>query len=105
VKPFVELKGTALSYEQTNQIIELILDKGLESTFNCKSSSKFCITMKNEYLKLHEKAMRFLLCFSTTNLCETAFSAMTMLKTKQRNRVQLSVTVWLSLKFIPDLMS
>ena len=46
--------------------------------------------MKNEYPILHEIAMRFLLCFSTTYLSETAFSAMTVLKTKQRHRLQLS---------------
>jgi len=45
--------------------------------------------MKNEYPNSHEITMRFLLCFSTTYLCETAFSAMTVLKTKQRNRLQL----------------
>jgi len=28
--------------------------------------------MKNEYPNLHEIAMRFLLCFSITYLCETA---------------------------------
>jgi len=61
--------------------------------------------MKNEYPNLHEIALRFLLCFSTTYLCETAFSAMTVLKTKQRNRPQLSVFVWLSLQFIPELIS
>jgi len=46
--------------------------------------------MKNEYPDLHEIAMRFLLCFSITYLCETAFSALTVLKTKQRNRLQHS---------------
>jgi len=46
--------------------------------------------MKNDYPILHEIAIRFLLCFSTTYLCETAFSAITVLKTKQRNRLQLS---------------
>ena len=46
--------------------------------------------MKNEYPNLHEIAMRFLLCFSTTHVCETAFSAMTVLKTKQMNRLQIS---------------
>jgi len=49
--------------------------------------------MKNEYPNVHEIVMRFLLCFSTTYLCETTFSAMTVLKTKQRNRLQLSVSV------------
>jgi len=46
--------------------------------------------MKNEYPDLHEIAIRFLLCFPTTYLCETAFCAMTVLKTKQRNPLQLS---------------
>ena len=92
VNPFVEHKETALSYEETLQLIELSLDKGLESTFNSMSNSKFWRTMKNEYPNLHEITMRFRLCFSTTYsyLCETAFSAMTVLKTKQRNLLQIS---------------
>ena len=81
---------TALFHEETLQLVELSLDKGLESTFNSVSNSKFCIRMKNEYPNLHEIAIRFLLSFSTTHLCETAFSAMIVLKTKQRNRLQLS---------------
>jgi len=59
--------------------------------------------MKNEYPNFHELAIIFLLCFSTTYLCETAFSAMTGLKTIQRNRLQVSVSFWLSLQFIPEL--
>ena len=77
VSPFVEHTETALSLEETLQLIQLSSDKGLESTFNSMSNSKSWIRMKNEYLNLHEIAMRFLLCFSTTYLCETAFSAMT----------------------------
>ena len=34
VKPFVEHKETALSNEETLQLIQLSSDKGLESTFN-----------------------------------------------------------------------
>jgi len=90
VNSFVEHKETALSHEETLQLIELSSDKGLESTFNSMSNSKFWIRMKNKYQNLHEIAVRFLLCFSTIYLCETAFSAMTVLKTKQRNCLQLS---------------
>jgi len=73
VNPFVEHKGTAISHEETLQLIELSPDKGLESTFNSMSNSKLWIRIKNEYSNLHEIAMRFLLCFSTTYLCETAY--------------------------------
>jgi len=90
VNPFVEHKETALSHEETLLLIELSSDKELESTFNSMSNSKFWIRMKNEYPNLHEITVRFPLCFSTTYLCETAFSALTVLKTKQRNRLQLS---------------
>ena len=49
VNPFVEHKETALSHEETLQLIELSSDKGLESTFNSMSNSKFWIRMNNEY--------------------------------------------------------
>jgi len=105
MNPFVEHKETSLFHEETLQLIELSLDKQLESTFNSVSNSKFWIRMKNEYPYLHEIAVRFLLCFSTTYLCETVFSAVTVLKTKQRHHLQLSVSVWLSLQFISELLS
>ena len=83
VSPFSEHEKTALSREETLQLIELSSDKGLESTFNSMSNSKFWIRMKNEYPNLHEITMRFLLRFSTTYLCETAFSAATLLERKR----------------------
>ena len=88
--PFVENKETTLSHKLTLQLIELSSDKELESTFNSMSNSTLWIRMKNDYPDLHEIAMRFILCFSKTYLRETAFSAMTVLKTKQKNHLQLS---------------
>jgi len=41
--------------------------------------------MENKYQNFHEITIRFLLSFSTTYLRETAFSAMTVLKMKQRS--------------------
>jgi len=46
--------------------------------------------MKKEYPNLRDIAMRFLLRVSTTYICQTAFPAMTVLKMKQTNRLQLS---------------
>ena len=79
VNPFVEHKQTALPHKETLQLIELSSDKGLESTFNSMSNSKFWIRMRNEYPDLHEIAMRLLLCFSIIYLCETVFSVTTVL--------------------------
>ena len=90
VNRFVEHKQTALSHEETLQLTGLSSDKGLESNFNFRGNSKFWIRLKNEYPKWREIALRFLLRFPTTYLCETEFSAMTVLKAKQRNRLQLS---------------
>ena len=47
VNPFVEHKQTALCHEEALQLNELSSDKGLESTFNSMSNSKFWIRMKN----------------------------------------------------------
>ena len=63
VNPFVEHNETALSHEETLQIIELSSKKRLESTFNSMSNSKFWIRIKNEYPYLREIAKRFPVCF------------------------------------------
>jgi len=96
-EPFFEHKQTALSHEET---LQLSSNKGMESTFNFMSDSKFWIRMKYEYPNLHEIVMRFLLCFSTTYLCETAFFAMTVLKMKQRNCLKLSDCLCLAITSI-----
>ena len=59
VNPSVEHKQTALSHEETFQLIELSSAKGLQSTSNSMSNSEFWIRMKNEYPNLHEIAMSF----------------------------------------------
>lgn len=48
---------------------------------------EFWIRMKAEYAELSEIAIKLLLNFTSTYLCETSFSAMTVIKTKQRNRL------------------
>ena len=49
--------------------------------------SKFWIEMRSEYPELYDKALRILLPFATSYLCETGFSALTTMKTKHRARL------------------
>lgn len=44
--------------------------------------TKFCIELKDEYYVLFEKAMKILLPFSSSYLCEAGFSGMTHIETK-----------------------
>ena len=48
---------------------------------------EFWIKIQNEYPNIGEKALVILLQFSTTYQCETAFSVLTNLKTRKRERL------------------
>jgi len=106
VNPFVEHKETAPFHEKALQLIELLSDRGLESNFNSMNNSKLWIKMKNEYPSLHEIAMRFLLCFSTTFFLKLHFLLWLCLKRNRGTACNfLTISVWLSLQFIPELIS
>jgi hypothetical protein len=87
INPFIEHKVTSFPYEELEELVELSSDKELEMLFKSPSASQFWIKVKTKYPKLHVRAVKFLLCFSTTYTCEAALSAMTLQKTKQRNRL------------------
>ena len=83
-----------------NTDVELLLESLQEEAIDlkCDSSSKrYFETMKLEefwvkylptYPKVGEEALRVILPFSSTYLCEAGFSAL-VLKTKQRNRLDV----------------
>lgn len=61
---------------------------------------EFWIKMKAEYDNLSRKAIQILLHFSSTYLCESAFSSMTIIKTKQRNRLDAESSLRVALSDI-----
>ena len=89
INPFLTHEN-ALTLAEEEKLIELSSDLGLKALFGTVSVPKFWIHVRSEYPELYTKAMKFLLPFSTTYLCEAAFSAMTVIKTKQRNRLQVN---------------
>ncbi|KAK2717379.1 hypothetical protein QYM36_006235 [Artemia franciscana] len=89
--PFVEdvASSSGLSDKLTENLIELASDRALELKFQNVTVSQFWLEVKGEYKELSEIAMSALLPFGSTYLCEVSFSAMSLIKTKHRNRLSV----------------
>jgi hypothetical protein len=99
--PFTaDISTSSLSVEQESQLIELSCDRGLKTKFESAKLSDFWLYASTEYPQLSEAAIVVLLPFTTTYLCETAFSAMTAMKTKYRNKLNVSDDLRLCLSVI-----
>jgi hypothetical protein len=81
-KPQCVLCAVVLGNE-TMKPSRLLRHKELEVLFKSTSASHFWTKVKTKYPKLHVWDVKFLLCFSTTYLCQAAFSAMNLLKNKR----------------------
>ncbi|KAK9958613.1 hypothetical protein ABG768_025346 [Culter alburnus] len=71
------------------RLIDLSSDRGLRLMFSETSLTQFWCNAEKEYPDIGKCALYELLPFGSTYLCEVTFSAMTHIKTKQRNRLSL----------------
>lgn len=100
--PFANIPiESSLSAEEEEQLIEIANDGGLKSIFQQYSLAGFWIKTKREYPGIAAKALKTLLPFPTSYLCEAGFSAMTATKTKLRSRLDIRNTLRVSLSTIP----
>ncbi|XP_045714387.1 zinc finger MYM-type protein 6 isoform X3 [Phyllostomus hastatus] len=83
VNPFMNHQDSNLKDFEEEKLAKLSSDLGLQSVFKSMSVTQFWIKAKTSYPELHERAMTFLLPFSTVYLCDATFSALT--ESKQRN--------------------
>lgn len=73
-----------------DKLLDLSADEGLKMSFQTMTSlASFWIYVKPEYPELAEIALKVLLPFPSTYLCETGFSAMSITKTKYRSRMDI----------------
>lgn len=79
---------------------DLVSDPTLKNSFGSVSLEEFWLSVKTGYKELSYKAMNKLLQFSTTYLCESAFSTMTLVKTKQRNRLNAESAMFVAISRI-----
>ncbi|KAM4871762.1 zinc finger MYM-type protein 6 isoform 2-T2 [Thomomys bottae] len=83
VNPFMNHQNNNVNDVEEEQLTKLSSDLGLQSVFKSMPITQFWINAKTDYPELHEKAMKFLLPFSTVYLCDATFSALA--ESKQRS--------------------
>jgi hypothetical protein len=83
----VSLDDSQLSLEEEEQLTEIISDRTLRLSFAEKCLNSFWIETLQIHPAISLKAIKILLLFSTTYLCELGFSSLTNIKNKKRERL------------------
>lgn len=99
--PFdIKEKPDELSTSEYENLIDLTSDAQIKIRFNQLSLNEFWCDLKEEYPNLFKKAIRCLLPFSTTYLCESGFSLYTATKTKYRSKLDATPDIRIQLSTI-----
>lgn len=95
IDPFsAKIEDSNLNMTEKESLIELASDDSLKAKFQSSSSrSHFWLSVKSEYPMLSEKAMKILIPFATTYMCEKIFSTVTAIKTKYRCRLEIQTAL------------
>ena len=83
--------------ETQEEIITLKMDSTVKDVFKDKTLPEFWIDIAFSYPKVANKAIRHLMPFPSTYLCETGFSALLGIKSKHRNKLQVEADMRCSL--------
>lgn len=88
--PFAPAASTKdLTGKAEEQLLELSCDRTLKVRFQQVNHARFWSSFSQEYPDLTAEAMKILLLFPTTYLCESSFSTLTAKKKKYRARLQV----------------
>jgi zinc finger BED domain-containing protein 5/7/8/9 len=87
--PFNSIGPSEFISTEEESLIELSCDSSLKAKFTSMELAKFWISIKDEYPLLSEKALRVLIPFSTSYLCKAGFSAISMIKSKYRTKINV----------------
>lgn len=98
--PFIDLVPETLTMEEKESLIELSCDGTLKAEYNNFELNEFWLRRRTEYGMLSVKAVKFLIPFTTTYLCESGFSAMLHIKNKYRTKLNFEPDLRLKLSSI-----
>ena len=85
----VNVEELNVSVKLKDKLLELSANEGLHNCFESTSLANFWIKVKAEYPRFSDMAIKTLLPFPSTYLCEAGFSTMTYLKGKRRNALNI----------------
>ena len=86
--PFlIDLNGINDEDPNKEELIDLRASELLKIEFNAKTLEEFWCSQQQSYQSLEKQAIRSMIPFATTYLCEAGFSALVTMKTKHRNRM------------------
>ena len=68
------------------EFIKLVNDSGAQELF-ARDLPSFCCSLLGSYPLVSDTALKLLMPFPSTCLCEASFSSMLVIKTKARNRL------------------
>jgi len=89
VNPFMDSDVSLLSNAEQEQLIDIKNDVMLKGDFSKMELSEFWISIGAQYPELSYSAIKILLPFGSSYLCELGFSALTEIKSKKRERLQI----------------
>jgi hypothetical protein len=91
------IQPESLTTNEKDELIELSCDGSLQQMFKKMDLTEFWLARRKEYQLISDKAVKFLLIFSTTYLCECGFSSMIYIKNKYRYRLSIEPDLRLKL--------
>uniref|UniRef100_A0A9J7Z8E8 DUF4371 domain-containing protein n=1 Tax=Cyprinus carpio carpio TaxID=630221 RepID=A0A9J7Z8E8_CYPCA len=91
----------ALSTVLENELMELSADSSLKLKLTQVDLASFWLLAASEYPSLSKRAIKFLLPFTTTYLCESGFSTVTITKSKARSKLKATLNATLRVSLSP----
>ena len=87
--PYAQPIPSFFTEKEKEDYIDLTCDSSLKRKFNLVNLTNLWISLNDEYPALTKKALRILVPFATSYLCEAGFSAMAVIRTKCRSRIDV----------------
>ena len=86
---FSDHEKLPICFQET--LIEVCADRGLKLLFESSNVTHFWSSVMKEHPDLGKMALEKLLPFGSTYLCEASFSALSVIKSKQRNKLNVNL--------------